>query len=761
MTTSYKLRGATPLKWLGGQIDIRVEVDTGLAGAFGLWDSAQWDVDLWGQRDPAWADITPFCETIQTNQGTQTWGNRFEAGSMSVLVSNTDGRFTPDSGVNAFHLPFVPGRRIRVVAIPDPDHTDQPEDKVPLFTGFIDSMNDSYDEGGYLITTTLTCLDYMSLWGQHNPTALEDATGVQSTDERVHAALDRMNWPEELRDIQEGVHTMQTSHLAQSTLEECARAADAEGGQFFCSQDGKATFKARDWLDTDPRSIAIQGYLGYDPEDIDLAAPVVDNTAMVEQFLPNWDRARVVNLVEFARVGSTMQMVEDEDSQSVYDVRSYRRTDLENNDDAEVLFLAQRFLDRFKDARLRFASLTISAVDDPDNADRNRLMWDTQFGDLWAVTIRTPYGWNVTRGVKISGISHTITANDWSITFRLDDIVGEGELPPPPMRNVETIIDLTVAFQATLDAPLETVEEITTSLPIEVDLSGELRFVVRPWESVQTSLPVTIDGSPGELDVPPIVIHPVSTSLPLTLGMGGQLAGLSTRASVVASHTPVAWWGFNSAAETPDFGEDLSGNAHHLAHTGPAGSESGGPIAGTDPPFGTADGYMAYDGVNDYSIPASAAALQLRQDTSIEVWVRPTETTSSLNRYIASIRSTTAPSADRDFLGIYWRPEDDRFIVSSGAGYTLNIGSGLTTTWYHIVVTIEWEATSQILKAYLNGSLVGTRTVSALPVDIPRSFNIGRRDTAGQYFQGHISEMAIYPKVLTDAEVAALYAASY
>ena len=220
--TTYQLRAAQPLRWLGGKIDIRVEIDTGLLGAFGLWDSAQWDQDVWGSRDPAWSDITEFSELINTAQGTQTWGSRFEAGSMSILVSNTDGRFTPDSGVDPFHLPFRPGRRIRVVALPDPDATGQPDEKKPLFTGYIDSTADAFDEGGYLITTTLNCLDFMALWGQHNPTALEDPTGVQTTSERVHAALDRMGWPMEGRDIQTGLHTMQTSHLAQSTLEECA-----------------------------------------------------------------------------------------------------------------------------------------------------------------------------------------------------------------------------------------------------------------------------------------------------------------------------------------------------------------------------------------------------------------------------------------------------------------------------------------------------------------------------------------------------------
>src|SRR5690606_11582850 len=106
--------------------------------------------------------------------------------------------------------------------------------------------------------------DFMADWQAFNPLALETPTGVQRTDQRVAAALDRLGWPEEDRDIQVGEHTMQSSFLAQSVLEECQRAAESEGGAFFCGPDGKAVFKARDWLTTDERSTTIQGYLGYE-----------------------------------------------------------------------------------------------------------------------------------------------------------------------------------------------------------------------------------------------------------------------------------------------------------------------------------------------------------------------------------------------------------------------------------------------------------------------------------------------------------------
>jgi hypothetical protein len=208
---------------------------------------------------------------------------------------------------------------------------------------------------------------------------------------------------------------MQTSHLAQTTLEECQRAADAEGGAFYADRRGFAIFKARDWLTTDPRSTDVVAYLGYDdvPTDADAAHIVAIEISH--------EAARVVNDVAFARVGSHLQTASDPTSQVLFGPRSYQRTDLENNDDAEVAFLTARHLAAFKDDRARIDRVTVAAVEDPDNEDLNRLMYDSRFGDRFAVRVATPWGWSYDKEVHVMGLDHRITADEWVLSFRLDD----------------------------------------------------------------------------------------------------------------------------------------------------------------------------------------------------------------------------------------------------------------------------------------------------------------------------------------------------
>jgi hypothetical protein len=122
-----------------------------------------------------------------------------------------------------------------------------------------------------------------------------------------------------------------------------------------------------------------------------------------------------------ARVGSTMQEVQDLTSQALHRVKSYRRTDLENNTDAEVAFLAARILEAFKDERLRLDAVTIHGIDDPDAEDLNRLMYDTQIGDRLAVLVTPPHGWSYETEVHVMGVAHHITVDDWEVTLRLDD----------------------------------------------------------------------------------------------------------------------------------------------------------------------------------------------------------------------------------------------------------------------------------------------------------------------------------------------------
>lgn len=403
---------SNPLRWLGGKIDIRVEVEV-LAEGGGVWDVGEWDTAHWATFD--WYDITKYVESIHISRGQPKWESRYAAGSCKLILDNTSGLFNPEVEPHLDAVPWRPGRRLRVLAFPDPS---SPSTFYPLFTGRIDDSGDSFDFGTRDVVNTTRALDALADLHAFNPLALETATGVQSTDARVHAALDRLDWPEERRDIQEGEHTMQTSYLAQTTLEECQRAAEAEGGALFADTENKVVFRARDWLTTDTRSTEIQGYLGYATEQEE-GVP----HAPISAIKTSWDIYRIVNHATFARTGGSAYVAEDTDSKAVYGVRTYQRLDFQNNSDSEVEFLADRYIEARSGLppRIRVDEVTIGANPDPDNEDLNRLFYDTQFGDLLAVKVDSEWGWSFECLGHVIGIEHNITPEDWEVTFTLDD----------------------------------------------------------------------------------------------------------------------------------------------------------------------------------------------------------------------------------------------------------------------------------------------------------------------------------------------------
>lgn len=241
-----------PLRWLGGNVEIRVQVNTGLSGSgLGIWDVSQWDVGRWNDSDPQWNNITHYVEAVTINRGRERYGERNSAGTCTIQFDNSSGVFTPGAFAHSslWNLPWRPGRLIRVVAVLPPyDGTNI----VPLFTGRLEASDDSYGPGGAGVKTTVVAYDALADLHNCNPLALTSLgfpmTGIQMSHERVHAALDRMGWPQGERLIQAGNHRVQTSELAQTVLEECMRAAEAEGGELFADTRNRIVFKTRDWL---------------------------------------------------------------------------------------------------------------------------------------------------------------------------------------------------------------------------------------------------------------------------------------------------------------------------------------------------------------------------------------------------------------------------------------------------------------------------------------------------------------------------------
>lgn len=102
----------------------------------------------------------------------------------------------------------------------------------------------------------------------------------------------------------------------------------------------------------------------------------------------------------------------------MYQRRTNGRNNLQNTTDADVLFLANRFLSNFRYDKLRIEQLTVTALDD---AGAENLL-GAELADRVQVTIRNLRGWAFTLDAWINRITWRISADDWEADLVVDNV---------------------------------------------------------------------------------------------------------------------------------------------------------------------------------------------------------------------------------------------------------------------------------------------------------------------------------------------------
>jgi len=401
--------------WAGGGVTFRVSLSLGLVdepGDQALWDQDEWDAGQWssgGVGEAYWYDVTAFALRVETSLGKDRFEEQFRTGRFKLILDNQTGIWNPIAGQTPnFKLSLRPGRWFKVEAYTELTGW------VSMFTGYVDAINDTYAGAGFGIDTIVSGYGFSGVMQMDRLPPLETPLpGGGLTSDRVTWLLDRWNWPIDYRDIQTGQATMLSSDLPGSTLDEMQKASEAEGGGIYFDQRAVPTFKAREWLKTDPRSTDVQFRIGGPGSDIDPLNYEVD-----------WSGQRVYNDIQLTRRDGIMQRATDTESWSRYFRRTFIRSALENDNDTDVLELADRFLAAFAYDRIRIEEVEIW----PRDATRAALALETRLGDLIEATVSTGAGWGYTAEAHVMRIDHILTASDWEMTLRLDD---SQTIPPP------------------------------------------------------------------------------------------------------------------------------------------------------------------------------------------------------------------------------------------------------------------------------------------------------------------------------------------
>lgn len=216
-------------------------------------------------------------------------------------------------------------------------------------------------------------------------------------------------------------------------------------------------------------------------------------------------------------------------------------------------------------------------------------------------------------------------------------------------------------------------------------------------------------------------------------------ASAANRTTAVEALSPVAWWRFGDTS-------DSAGADNTLTF-------SGSPTVGGAAGIWSGDEATTFDGTDDAATVANEADVEREGlDRSWEVWLKSTG--SAITGPVFAVQR----SNDSYLAGLIMGSSGLGIALLGNGGVSFVVGNG---EWHHVVLTNDVGASTTVLIAYVDGVNAGTATIGNSLLTGTWTVRIGRHNTGLDFFDGDLSEIAVYPTALTSQEVASLYAARF
>jgi hypothetical protein len=374
-----------------------------------------------GEDDDPWVEVASSGARDLLGLSFQQGADRFdgvtgkyEPGRLTSLrIANDDGRFDPTN----LDGPYVADGRSQVHAMRGIRWRAVYDDPTidPMFTGFIDAAPITY-AGALWSQVAITATDGSAVLTAFDGTEQSPQGAGENTGLRIHRIADNGGWPLGLRDIDVGKTTVQATTLAQNAWTEMQLVADTELGELYFDGRGFLRFRNRHAMYTEDRSRVSQATFSNRP----------DGGALPwESIVLSNDLAQLRNRIRISRVGGTLQVVDDTDSQLRYGfagqplVRPWGRQDLLMEDDGTALQYANYVLFQSSDIETRFESMVIEPQANPSVLFPQVL--GRRLGDRVTVVLFTPDDRVIERDVFIRGIHHSLDTGRWTTTWSLQD----------------------------------------------------------------------------------------------------------------------------------------------------------------------------------------------------------------------------------------------------------------------------------------------------------------------------------------------------
>lgn len=215
--------------------------------------------------------------------------------------------------------------------------------------------------------------------------------------------------------------------------------------------------------------------------------------------------------------------------------------------------------------------------------------------------------------------------------------------------------------------------------------------------------------------------------------------------STVTADSPAAYWRLGEASGT---------NANDEITTND-GTYSGVTLGAAGALTGDSDTAVTLNGTSSaISVPSGVGAFSGGPVTA-EAWVK-TSDTSTLSQMIFGAYQSTSPYPGWGFLYNQGSADHKLAFFTPSGGWVKSTGTITDTAWHYVAAKIT---TGGSVTFYIDGSPAGTASSTA-PNSYTGAKGIGvQAGGGGARFKGDMDEVAVYGAALSDAQVAAHYAA--
>lgn len=403
---------------------ITLEVALGIgSGGFLIFDDpvlGLFDTGLLGP-DLVWTDISNKVRKIKVKSPKRDRTlDGYTAGGITVELIDKTSDFDPTNTGSPYYVAGVttltPNRPIRLRATYNGI-------TYPIWYGYSNRWRPQSNQRTNDQWCILTGTDGFKLIGRHNPTAVAPVGAGELSGARIIRLADNAGFSPALRRINTGNSTLQATTLSANTLSEMQLATASEQGALFIDREGYLVFLDRYDAILNVRSNTSQATFA-DASD-PAALPFVEADIATDDEI-------LINKINLARAGGTVQTVQDVTSIAVYSdgvPSTWGRSDLLNQTDSEVLDMATWKLAQFKTPENRFTRYTVRGEASP------AAMWpkilDTRLRDRVTLKQRRRGSVQFVQQCFVEGFEHEINADangtvDWLSDFYTVPTTGYG-----------------------------------------------------------------------------------------------------------------------------------------------------------------------------------------------------------------------------------------------------------------------------------------------------------------------------------------------